>query len=168
MVVAKTALNSGKSTIDGGFRERFEPLAMDGERIASSSFAFSQFTGLYYLSSQCGISCRSAEWGLEPLSIVDLPEFDPVFSTSRVEIRLSRRFWSGAASHSGAAVCSGTPGASGAVTFCPPQHARKDRDTLDSAMHPPPALFTILIKPSDTLSFDSKGGGRGIGSNLAD
>ena len=84
VVVAKSTLNSGKSTIDGGFRERFEPLAMDGERIASSSFAFPQFTGLYCLSSQCGISRGSPEWELELPIIVDLPEFALIYPTSRV------------------------------------------------------------------------------------
>ena len=48
-------------------------------------------------SSRSGIGRRSTEWGLKLLPIVDLPEFDPVFPTSRVEIRLLRRFLSGAA-----------------------------------------------------------------------
>lgn len=98
-VVAKTALNSGKSTIGGDFRERFEPLATAGGRAASNSFTFSQFTGLYWFSARSGIGWGSVDRELELLPIVDLPEFDPVFPTSRVEIRLSWRFWSGVVSH---------------------------------------------------------------------
>ena len=55
VVVAKSALNSGKSTIFGGSHVRFEPLAMTGERTASGSFAFPQFTGLCRFSLQSGI-----------------------------------------------------------------------------------------------------------------
>ncbi len=46
---------------------------------------------------------NSSNRSRKPPIIVDLPEFDPVFSTSRVEIRLPWRFWSGVVSHSDAA-----------------------------------------------------------------
>ena len=55
VIVAKSTLNSGKSTIGSGFRERFEPLATAGGRAASIGFTFSQFTGLYWFSARSGI-----------------------------------------------------------------------------------------------------------------
>ena len=103
VVVAKTPLNSGKLTIFGGLCVRFGPLGMTDGGDAGTVFSFPQVTRLLWFSLRNGIGWESPEWALQPPIIVDLPEFDPVFSTSRVEIRLPWRFWSGVVSHSDAA-----------------------------------------------------------------
>ena len=84
-VVAKTPLNSGKSTIFGDLRVRFGPLGMTDGDDTGTVFSFPQVTRLLWFSLRDRIGWESPEWALQPPIIVDSPEFDPVFSTSRVE-----------------------------------------------------------------------------------
>ena len=84
-VVAKTLLNSGKSTIIGGLRVRFGPLGMTDGDATGTVFSFPQVTRLLWFFLRDSIGWESPEWALQPPIIVDSPEFDPVFSTIRVE-----------------------------------------------------------------------------------
>ncbi len=185
VVVAKTLLNSGKSTIIGGLRVRFEPLGMTDGDDTGTVFSFPQVTRLLWFSLRDSIGWESPEWALQPPIIVDLPEFDPVFSTSRVEIRLSWQFWGGVVSHSGAAArfAGSTEARSGALRriwasrpaggmskcavassiLCAAACLRSSRHL---GRRDAPVSCAILIKLSDTLSFDSKEGSKENSSNL--
>ena len=193
VVVAKTPLNSGKLTIFGGLRVQFGPLGMTDGDDTGTVFSFPRVTRLPWFSLRNGIGWESPEWALQPPIIVDLPESDPVFSTSRVEIRLSWLFWSGVVSHLSAAACfaGSTETRSGALRriwalrpaggvwrigccgfdqgaysiLCVAVCLRSSRYL---GRRDVPVSCAILIKPGDTLSFDSKGGGKESGSNLAD
>ena len=96
---------------------RFGPLGVTDGDDAGTVFSFHQVTRLLWFSLRNDIGWESPERALQPPIIVDLPEFDPVFSTSRVEIRLSWRFWSGVVSHLGAVArfAGGTEARSGAL-----------------------------------------------------
>ena len=192
MVVAKTPLNSGKSTIFGGLRVRFGPLGMTDGDDTGTVFSFPHVTRLLWFSLRDGIGWEPPEWALQPPIIVDLPEFDPVFSTSRVEsvcrgglgavlcrIRMRRRVSLEAPRHDqgryGAfghydlrgvwriGCCGFDQGASSILCVAVCLRSSRYLGRRDA-----PVSCAILIKPSDTLSFDSKGGGKESGSNLAD
>ena len=64
---------------------RFGPLGMTDGDDTGTVFSFPQVTRLLWFFLRDSIGWESPEWALQPPIIVDLPEFDPVFSTSRVE-----------------------------------------------------------------------------------